>query len=846
MIRILILISLFFVFESEGIAQSVAKQIQKADASFKELSIASAIEQYETIIKKNKNLTADEDQKVKLSLANAYFQVKDFVSAEKYFTEILSNNPVLKGDDLKSYLRYAQVLSSNGKPKEAAVAWKKYSELKDQDKRAEQFQKLYSNLDALTRNASSYKIEYIGINTASADFSPAFYKDGLVFVSNRGKSGPVKRVFSWDNSSFLDLYYLEDLKVLGATEESVASIGSSNQSDNTTKSSKSKSEKLGSDYYTPPTSNDAPTIAHQGSVYINGTQNYEETATVETRKFSKHLNSKYHEGPCTFFHDGSKIIFTRNGNSGGGGIFGQKKDVIDRLKLYSADKKGNDWSNIRELPFNSSDYSCGHPTISFDDKVLFFVSDMPGGYGGTDIYVTRFNNGEWSKPMNLGGGVNTAGNEMFPFVDKEGGLFFSSDGHPGLGDLDIFYVKTDLKTLKASGPVRNAGAPINSSRDDFGIISDAQRQSGYFSSNRKRGGGDDDIYRFTRLGAVYGCRDLIVSIFDKDTKKPLENGRFEYRVKDDKRGAEHATTNTSGVSKLCLEADREFDFVFEKEGYISEKKYFSNLEASDFEPSKIEIYLKPEEKNRKLPEEPEPDDKAEKKSQLVQKRSSTNDSKVFRGVVTGGENGQPMAAVKVKFVNKCTGHVQEMYTRKDGSYEFSRDLGCEYELIATKEDFGTSTETIAKVPGKKLFSKKAKPTYSVNLFDTRLYKVGDVVKLENIYYDLENWKIKGESAKELDKLVAILKKYPNMIIEIASHTDTRGNAAENMKLSQLRAKEVFDYIVRKGGINKDRVKSVGKGETEPLNECSDGVQCTEAEHRRNRRTEFKILFIERK
>ena len=203
-----------------------------------------------------------------------------------------------------------------------------------------------------------------------------------------------------------------------------------------------------------------------------------------------------------------------------------------------------------------------------------------------------------------------------------------------------------------------------------------------------------------------------------------------------------------------------------------------------------------------------------------------------------------MSAVKVKFINKCTGEVQEMYTKKDGSYEFRRDLNCDYELVATKDDFGTSSEIIEKAVKKTLFGKKIKPTFSLNLFDTKLYKVGDVIKLESIYYSSDQYKLRDYSKRDLDKLIATMKRYPNMIIEISSHTDTRGNAWDNLRLSQKRAQEVEKYILSKG-ISKQRIKAIGKGETQPLNECSDGVQCTEAEHQRNRRTEFKILTIEK-
>ncbi|MBL0302805.1 MAG: OmpA family protein [Cytophagaceae bacterium] len=841
-IRIIFLL-LFLLFSFEGIAQNSSKQLKKAETSSKNLSYAEAIEIYDGILKKSKGLSDEEILSIKLNLAEAYYFVKDYKNAEKYYLEVLSNNPVLKGEKLKAYQRYAQVLSSNGKHQESSKIWMKYTDLQDQDKRGLEFSKLYNNIDPLIRNAGSYRLEYVGINTASPDFSPSFYKDGMVFVSSRNPNNSVKRVFKWDNSSFLDLYYLEDLKVINKEDKTAALGGGGNESDKNNKN-KPKTEKLGNDYYTPPTANDANTIAHTGSELINGSKNYEETAIIDVKKFSRTLNSKYHEGPCTFFDNAQKIIFTRNGNSGGGGIFGQKKEGISRLKLYSAEKKSNDWGNIKELAFNSDDYSCGHPSVDKTDKILYFVSDMPGGYGGTDLYMSKFINGTWSKPENLGGKVNTVGNEMFPFIAPDGQLYFSSDGHPGLGDLDIFVAKTDPSNGKVLGKARNVGAPLNSQNDDFGIITDSNRNFGYFSSNRKRGGSDDDIYKFNRIGTLFGCRDLIVNVFDKDTKKPIDKAKFSYFESTQSNNLENGITNNSGNIKLCLPADKEFVFNFQTEGYEPLSKDYNNLDASDFEPSVLNIYLKKE--APKVPVLTEPVVKKEKKQGvLIQKRTVGGNSNIFRGVISGGENNEPMSAVKVKFINKCNGEVQEMYTRRDGSYEFKRDLECDYELIASRENFAPSSEIIEKAIKKTLFGKKVKPTFSLNLFDTKLYKVGDVIKLENIYYNTDDFKVRDFSKKELDKLANTLKRYPNMIIEIASHTDTRGNAGTNLALSQKRANEVRKYLLSRG-VEKNRIKATGKGESEPLNACSDGVQCTEAEHQRNRRTEFKILTIERK
>lgn len=824
-------------------AQGNAKLLQKAEEAYTALAYAQAIEQYELFLQKPKSIEVEILNKAQLHLANSYFFVKDFTKAEKNYTEVLSRNILLKGEDIKAYLRYAQILASNGKHAESKLAYQRYNDLQEQDKRGMEFIKLYSNLDALTRNASSYRIEYIGINTSNADFSPTYYKKGFVFVSGREKNTSIKRMFSWDNTSFLDLFFLEDLKKVGGQSAS-ASVSSSATSAGLTPNQSKR--KLGSDYYTPSTSNDATTIATQGSDYISGSTDYYEEASISTKWFSKGINTKYHEGPCSFFHNEDKVVFTRNGQNITG-VLGKKTDGINRLKLYVADKRGNDWGNITEFPYNSSDYSCGHPTITIDDKILYFVSDMPGGYGGTDIYMSYYSKGQWSKPVNLGGSINSQGNEMFPYVDERGNLYFATDGHPGLGGLDMFFMAMNTATGMPAGKARNLGAPLNSTQDDFGIITDSERSFGFFSSNRKRGGSDDDIYRFDRFGTLYGCRELIVTVYDNSTKKPIGQNRFQYMLKADTTNRESAITNIQGTIKLCLIADEEFVFNFEQEGYQPVKKTFSNLDASDYEPSQIDIYLKPI-----VVEEKKPLAKRNQGAVVHQREKSI--SKIFKGTITSGESGKPLAGVRLKFINLCTGISQEIITKKDGMYEFERDINCDYELLASSDEFASSREIIEKIEEKKtipvvaLFKKKEKktniPNYSGSLFDTKLYRVGDVVKLENIYYESSSWELTKPASRELDRLAATLKRYPNMIVEIRSHTDTRGNAQENLGLSQKRAEQVVSYLSKKG-IEKRRMKAIGMGESHPLNKCGDGVQCTEAEHQRNRRTEFKILQIEK-
>ncbi len=851
LLRILILLIYLTTATFVSFAQNTSKIFQNASTQFETLGYAKAIELYEAALKKSKGASEDEIVKAKLNLGLSYKLVKDYINAERVYREVLSVNPILKGENIKANLHFAQVLTSNGKFSEANQYWQKFNESQEQDKRGGEFIKLNSNRESLERNASSYKMEYIGINSSSADFSPIYYKKGLVFVSGRSANAGIRRVFSWDASSFLDLFYLDDLKSIGNETSGASAIGSSSQAQ--TQKKVLSSNKLGTDYYTPPTPNDTKTIGRKGNEYISGSKesDYEEIPTILTERFSKNLSSKYHEGPCAFFHDGSKIIFTRNNQAAeGGGLFSQKKDVVvNRLKLYSAEFESNEWRKIKEIPFNSNDYSCGHPTLTIDDKIMYFVSDMPGGYGGTDIWMTRYNNGEWTKPQNLGTNVNTRGNEMFPFIDESGNLYFSSDFHPGLGDLDIFFIPMNTATGMPSGKIRNLGAPLNSSKDDFGIITDSERKTGFLSSNRKRGGTDDDIYKFTRLGTLYGCRELIVNIYDNETKKPFDRIRFEYEIKGNAASRESAITSSFGTIKLCLEADNDFSFFVKHNGFQAEMVSFSNKDASDYESSKLDIYLK---KETIVVDKKKKNKSAEIKTEndiLVARRNGNPASTIFRGIVTAGKDSTPIAGVKIKFINQCTGIAQEMITGSDGSYEFKRDLNCDYILESLKDDFGKLIELVARIEEKRsiinIFRKKALAPNTGSLFDTKLYKVGDVVKLDNIYYDSDSYKIRKDAARELEKLVWTMQKTPNMIIEIRSHTDTRGNALDNLSLSQQRANQVVDFLVDKG-VARARMRGVGKGESEPVNSCGDGMQCTEAEHQRNRRTEFKILSIERK
>ena len=773
-------------------AQSLVKQ---ADRQFDMLAYTKAIELYEKILSDPADLPATKLIDTKAKLACSYQQTRDMSNAERIYRDLASGE-TLPADYVKCYLFYAQTLASNGKYCEAQQAYEKYGSLQNVDKRAASFSKLYNDVSALTKNAGSYKVDFLTMNTRRAEFSPVVYKDGLVFVSSGNGGNGVKRVFKWNNTPFLDLYYMPDLGEVRASKS--ASLGGS-QSVTNRRIRTRLIRPLGSDDYTALTANDSRTIGFHGGPNLN--MGYEEQPISESDRFSRTLNTKYHEGPATFTKDGSRVIFTRNNYNEGKSR--KSSDGINKLKLYTATQTNGMWSKAEELPFNSDEFSTGHPSLSKDDQLLYFASDRPGGFGSTDIYVSKWVNGKWGEPVNLGKEVNTKGNELFPFVDEKGNLYFSSDGKPGLGDLDLFFAQLTPDGQQAL-PARNLGEPLNSSKDDFGIVTDGERMSGFFSSNRKNGGADDDVYRFTREGSLYPCRELTLSIIDATTKEPLGNTSVAMNnLVNDKQ--KQLTTNPEGLIKICLDEDSDFRFTTSRDGYVENKVGFSTKDLSDDHPSRLEIPLL--------------------KGTDVEAGGLTT----LHGRVTTQTDKQPITGVKVVLINECDGTSQETTTGPDGTYEFTVKPGCNYLLEAMKDNMGTSGSRITK-----------EGTGSPDLI---MFKKGDVIKIDNIYYDRNKSAIRPDAALELDKVVELMGKYPTMTIEMRSHTDSRATAKYNSTLSGGRAKAAVAYLKSKG-ISAKRMIAKGYGESKLLNQCKDGVNCTEEEHQQNRRTEIKILRLD--
>lgn len=442
--------------------------------------------------------------------------------------------------------------------------------------------------------------------------------------------------------------------------------------------------------------------------------------------FSLELNSGFNDGTPAFNSDFNLAYFTRCGSQG-------KKD--DFCKIYETTYEGSAWSSPIPVNLLGDTVNTGTPWLSADGNTMIFAADVPqGGYGGKDLYITYYTDDNWTKPENLGNEINTSGNEMFPYVDEEGTLYFSSDGHAGMGGLDIFSAQ---KTGKIWKNVLNVKPPINSGADDFGILfeklrprdeNDPVRSSGYFSSSREGGMGGDDLYHFMLAN---------------------EN-------------------------------------IFKLEGIVLEK-----------------IFANPADPNSKVVDyEPLP------ATLLTLKKY---------------ENGLKL--------------IDTVFSNKFGKFEFDLEPNSNYKINSEKQSyFNKSVETTTK--GLRDLE-NVLITVKVRVLMERIYEEKEIV-IENIYYDYDSTALRADSKPVLDTLLNLLNENPEVIVEIGSHTDSRGSDEYNMTLSQGRAESVVRYLHEKG-IDLKRLKAKGYGETKLINRCQNGVDCTEAEHQENRRTTFKVL-----
>jgi len=747
------------------------------DKYFKNMSYLQAIATYEDLLKEDPANTS-----LLPNLAIAYRKINDMQNAEKIFAQVVKLYPA----DTVYTLAYAQVLATNGKYAEAQQYYKRYAELKPFDSRGKTIADAYAG-KVLFESHSEYRVDIANFNSGQSDFSPVFYKNGLIFCSNRNYSTSVRRLFEWDQSSFLNLYYISDTSKISMAAKTDTAAGSAR-----------RRVVYYNDDDTRTTSNDTRTMGVVGHKYIDTTGMFV-TAAVLVEPFSGKLNTKYHEGPAVFTRDQKTIYFTRNNYYHGRAR--KSEQGVTNLEIYTAHFKDGVWSNGKPLNINNNDYSIGHPALAKGDTVLYFVSDMPGGIGGTDIYRSYLREGKWSTPENLGRPVNTEGNELFPYFDSRNNLYFASDGHPGLGGLDIF------RASLSDYSVVNPGAPLNSSYDDFGIALNEDAATGYMSSNRRRGVNDDDIYCIT----IPYAAPFTIQVVDSSSGAPIANAAISLNDAVSHAVCEYKTLGDGTFSASLNET----------------KSYTIAASAGFYTPKTITAVARYD------------------RSTIIVPLVKMPEGCTVAGTILDKDSRLPVAGARIVIFDKTSRDTVYDYTvGETGAYQFSGlKPRHEYDMDVSRSGYFNKPATRLVTSAEKCLTANGKEFNYRQDFDLEKIIIGKAIKIENIYFNLAKYNIRSDAAKELDKIVKLMQENPDIIIELSSHTDCRASAQYNMTLSDNRAKASANYIISKG-ISPDRIIGKGYGETKLVNNCAceskQVVTCTEEQHQANRRTEFKV------
>jgi outer membrane protein OmpA-like peptidoglycan-associated protein/tetratricopeptide (TPR) repeat protein len=497
--------------------------------------------------------------------------------------------------------------------------------------------------------------------------------------------------------------------------------------------------------------------------------------------FAEELTTGLHESNAVFTKDGKTMYFTRNHSKNGSK---QKNDQkISNIQIFKAQWVDGKWTNIESLPFNSPNYSVEHPALNTDETVLYFASDMPGTLGSFDIYSVKINKGAFDVPKNLGPNVNTIKREQFPFVSAADQLYFSSDGHLGYGSLDVFV--SEIKGNEYSQAV-NVGLPVNSNVDDFSFTIDSNTKEGYFASNRAGGKGSDDLYQFKEIKdlIIVDCKQFIVgTITDVDSHLVLENATVLLQDAEQKTLGT-STTAADGTFSFTVACESTYSIVAFKEKYSKESRSLTSGNKRD---GSIDgsLALKSVELRQREEEQITATKRKEELRLIQEKKEREAQAGIALKQATDKAKSDEIVAGEVKKKQK----VQEILTQEKDVVKDSKD---------------------------------------------RL-----VIKTDPIYFDYNLWYIRKESKVILGRVVALMQKYPAMVIEIGSHTDSRGNEQFNEDLSQKRANSTREFILQ-SGINAKRVMAKGYGETVPIVKCKTDDACSEEEHELNRRSEFVI------
>lgn len=624
-----------------------------------------------------------------------------------------------------AWFEYGHVLLQEQRYEEAAKVFAKYSELRPDDPMGERFATALANRNQWAEDSARYTLLQLPFNSKAADFGAYPYADGVVFASGRASGYTDHRDAGLDRH-FLNLYHV---RIRDVTQ---------NKWDN-----------------------DTP---------LRG-----------------NLRSRYHESSFSVSPAGQgEAWFSRTEVTRGNKIGSSE---ILHLQLFSVQMKGLEGDSVKPFPHNDPAFNLTHPSISRDGLRLYFAADLPGGQGGKDIWVSEKENDVWQAPRNLGPVVNTSGDEAFPYEHVNGTLYFASNGHPGMGHLDLFSWNPDRSPFP-----ENLGKPLNSAYDDFAFYLNDGENYGYFSSNRPGGRGDDDVYAFRMAHP-----EVEFLVIDSVSKLPISAARIAWVDMQGKRLGAYETDWTGHVS-FSIRPNQPYDFV---------------VKTTEFED--VTVQVRP----------------GENSQQYRFRVALYNPPPALTAMVVDEKSRKGITGASVMVYP--IGKVDTLYRESDLYGRISAKLQPrnEYEMVIHKEGYYTVRDTFSTThnsyDGDTIIPMKLIPV-----------EVGEVFVLRDIHYDYGRWELRPEAKAELDRLARLMQDNPGISIELSSHTDSRGTSGFNQQLSDKRARSAVAYLVSQKNIPLQRISSRGYGEERLVNRCSDGVECSEEEHFENRRTEFTV------
>lgn len=727
-------------------AISFGQQAKKnlADRLFCEWAFKEAITTYEEIIAENDSAQVDPD--VYFKLAECYRLMDMPESAARWYgvsVNYAANSP---GD----YYQYARMLQKVEQYAEAASWFQVFTDSSGMQKGTRGGRAAGTIADITANPLHVEMVNAASVNSRRSEIGPAFYRNGIMFSSDRFEGVYGSRVFKWTGNSFYNVY----------------------------------------------------SASHDGNYNFQDPQLFIAT-----------INSEYHDGPITFSQDGKTMIFTRNHSVAEVDNSGECKNrTIYNLKLMQTTyTEDGGWSRATEDPFvtlNNKNYIIGHPSLSSDGKTLYFTSDndeFPGHSGGSDLYMATLKDGVWSDPVNLGDQINSEEEEGFPFIYQDTILFFASDGNignGGMGGLDVYMAIWNKEAKRFENPT-NLGTPINSSRDDFGLIvkeKDPGMYYGYVVSSRtpqqdpnKVGG--DDIYYFYPKQSLH----LMVQARHTETKEGFADANITVlRITDT---LSKGVTNQDGefFDSGILELRKSYTITGNIEG-VEVLKTFSTSGYNYGDTVYVYLEYCPV---------------------------------TIAGVITNYLTGAPLADATLQITNQRSGSIFTITSDAQGRYSFAAEPDNRYIVSVGK--FGYRTE-------EKVMNTQGIGCEEVDL-SVSLLNLDRFLTNVYYYFDKADIYLYEESVDDLEDLVVYLNENPNLNVELRAHTDSRGSFRYNEMLAQRRAQAVKDFLIDKG-IIETRLTPVAYGEYCLENECADGVDCNEVQHQRNRRTEIVVTNLE--